>query len=85
MPAMGWYSADDHVHIARKKKNNRDILTFMQANDLHLTNLLQMGNLHRTYFDQFKFGTQGYFSRGIIPWPPARRPPHAESRPCDFA
>ncbi|MDC0004455.1 CehA/McbA family metallohydrolase [Porticoccaceae bacterium] len=44
MPAKGWYSADDHLHIARIT-NAVDPLVIMQmqAEDIHVGNLLQMG------------------------------------------
>jgi len=44
MPALGWYSADDHVHIARVNKGvDPLVLKMMQAEDIHVGNLLQMG------------------------------------------
>ena len=44
MPANDWYSADDHLHIARIHKDvNPLILQMMKAEDIHVGNLLQMG------------------------------------------
>ena len=44
MPAKGWYSADDHLHIARiNKAVDPLVLKMMQAEDIHVGNLLQMG------------------------------------------
>jgi hypothetical protein len=65
MPSRGWYSGDDHVHIARKPPDNVPISTFMQAEDLHVTNLLQMGNPISTYFHQYGWGKKGRFVAGI--------------------
>jgi hypothetical protein len=45
LPGEGWYSADAHLHIARRSREDDDaILRWMQAEDLHVANLLQMGN-----------------------------------------
>lgn len=58
LPSEGWYSADDHLHIARPHPRfDPRIIRWMQAEDLHVANLLQMGlaqGLHIT--PQFGFG-----------------------------
>ena len=44
MPAKGWYSADGHLHIARiTREVDPLVLKMMQAEDIHVGNLLQMG------------------------------------------
>jgi hypothetical protein len=44
LPSEGWYGADDHLHIPRPgPRYDRDIATWMQAEDIHVANLLQMG------------------------------------------
>jgi hypothetical protein len=44
MPAEGWVSADDHLHIPRPgRRFDRTIALWMEAEDLHVANLLQMG------------------------------------------
>jgi len=44
MPEQGWYSADGHLHIARPCPDLNPILSkWMQAEDLHVANLLQFG------------------------------------------
>src|SRR5262245_38778238 len=40
MPALGWYSADDHLHITRRPADDARIGTWMRAEDLHIANLL---------------------------------------------
>jgi hypothetical protein len=65
MPSRRWYSGDDHVHIAREPADNVPIGTFMQAEDLHVTNLLQMGNPDTTYFHQYGWGKKGRFVSGL--------------------
>ncbi len=44
LPAEGWYGADDHLHIPRPHPRfDERIATWMQAEDLHVANMLQMG------------------------------------------
>ena len=46
MPAKGWYSGDDHIHIPRPSSElNPQISKMMQAEDVHVANLLQMGKV----------------------------------------
>jgi len=59
MPANGWYSGDTHVHIPRTQKKNKDILAVMRATDLHATQILQMGNMHDTYYNQSEWHIEG--------------------------
>ena len=58
LPEEGWHSADDHLHIARPHRRfDRRIAKWMQAEDLHVANLLQMGfsaGIHLT--PQYGFG-----------------------------
>ena len=63
MPAEGWYSADDHLHITRRQRADElRVARWMRAEDLHVANLLQMGTI-----DQFGvtpqpgFGDAGAF------------------------
>ncbi|MCE5309852.1 MAG: hypothetical protein LLG20_19630, partial [Acidobacteriales bacterium] len=45
LPRQGWYSSDDHLHIARPVEGLNPILSkWMQAEDVHVANLLQWGN-----------------------------------------
>jgi hypothetical protein len=44
MPARGWFSGDDHLHIARPVAElNPVILQVMQAEDIRIAKLLQFG------------------------------------------
>jgi hypothetical protein len=44
LPTEGWYSSDDHLHIPRPSAAFDPVLTaWMQAEDIHVANLLQMG------------------------------------------
>lgn len=66
MPALGWFSADDHLHITRaRREDDARIGTWMRAEDLHIANLLQMGNAEQ--FDitpQYAFGDAGMYRAG---------------------
>ncbi len=61
MPAAGWYSGDDHVHMIRDKSDNSEIGQLMQAEDINVTNVLQMGNPANTHFHQYDFGKAGRY------------------------
>ncbi|MDH3440920.1 MAG: hypothetical protein OEM63_09220, partial [Gammaproteobacteria bacterium] len=64
MPATGWYSGDDHVHMARTPNDNASISAVMAAEDVHVTNVLQMGNPYDTHFHQYAFGKNGRYRAG---------------------
>jgi hypothetical protein len=64
MPAAGWYSGDDHVHMFRQTSDNGPISQVMQAEDVHVTNVLQMGNPVNMHFHQYAFGEGGRYLDG---------------------
>lgn len=66
MPSLGWYSADDHLHITRTKpQDDPRIATWMRAEDLHIANLLQMGTVeHFDITPQYAFGDAGVYRAG---------------------
>jgi hypothetical protein len=61
MPARGWYSADDHIHLRRSPADNHAIAQWIAAEDLHVGNLLRMGDFWTTYFEQYAFGESGLY------------------------
>jgi hypothetical protein len=61
MPARGWYSADDHIHIRRSPRENPLILKWVAAEDIHVGALLQMGDIWTTYFAQYAWGKAGNY------------------------
>lgn len=63
MPKQGWYSGDAHIHIERTRNANPAIHSLLSAEDIHVANLLQMGNLARYYFPQYAFGEDGHYLR----------------------
>lgn len=66
MPKKGWYSADDHLHIPRPDPElNPYILKMMQAEDIHVANLLQMGKVKNFKIaKQHAHGPESYYQRG---------------------
>ena len=48
----GWYSGDAHVHLTRGPGDDGNILAQAAAEDLQVTNLLRIGNVQSTYFEQ---------------------------------
>ncbi len=66
LPEQGWYSADDHLHIPRPVKElDPAICKWMQAEDIHVANLLQWG--HAKDFKQalqYQHGPAGIYQEG---------------------
>jgi hypothetical protein len=66
LPSRGWWSADDHLHIPRPHPGLDPVIaTWMQAEDVHVANLLQMGwarDVHIT--PQRGFGSGSVYRRG---------------------
>jgi hypothetical protein len=61
MPARGWYSSDDHIHLRRSPGDDGAIARWLAAEDVHVGNLLQMGDFWATYFTQYAFGAKGRY------------------------
>ncbi len=61
MPARGWYSADDHIHLRRSPADDPAILRWIAAEDIHVGNLLEMGDFWATFFSQYAFGPTGRY------------------------
>ncbi len=57
MRKQGWWSGDDHVHCRiLSDEDGRRLMSWAQAEDVHLANIVKMGDIHRTYFEQRGFG-----------------------------
>jgi len=64
MPARGWKSGDVHVHMPRRDDiENRMLWLQARAEDVHITNTLQMGNIATTYFPQSFWGARGVYGQ----------------------
>jgi len=64
LPKEGWYSSDDHVHVYRDGKNNKDILEWAKAEGVNVVNVLQMGDIGREYYMQYAWGDEGTYAEG---------------------
>ena len=57
MRKRGWWSGDDHVHCQiLSDQDARQLMAWVQAEDIHLANVVKMGDIYRTYFEQRGFG-----------------------------
>ena len=57
MRKRGWWSGDDHVHCQiLSDQDARHLMAWVQAEDIHLANIVKMGDIYRTYFEQRGFG-----------------------------
>jgi len=66
MPKRGWFSGDDHLHIARPTSDFNSVVSkMMQAEDIHVANLLQMGKVEDfTIAQQYAHGPASYYQEG---------------------
>ncbi len=62
--ALGWYSADDHIHVRRSPRENPLLLAWTQAEDVRVGNLLRMGDFWEKYYSQYAFGSDGVYHDG---------------------
>ncbi|MBL8290256.1 MAG: CehA/McbA family metallohydrolase, partial [Bryobacterales bacterium] len=66
LPEEGWFSSDDHLHIPRPSAELDPVIaTWMQAEDIHVGNMLQMGmarDVHLT--PQRAFGAASVYQSG---------------------
>ena len=75
MPGRGWYSADDHIHLRRSPGDNAAIARWIAAEDIHVGNILEMGDFWATFFSQYAFGEAGrYLEAGRILSPGQEEP-----------
>lgn len=65
MSARGWWSGDDHVHARILSDDDaRNVMAWIKAEDVHLANIVKMGDIYRTYFEQRGFGPSYRFTDG---------------------
>ncbi len=57
MSERGWFSGDDHVHTQMlSDRDARMVMHWIQAEDVRLANVVKMGDIYRTWFEQRGFG-----------------------------
>ena len=70
LPGAGWYSGDSHIHLMRDEPADMAVWGQLAAEDVHVGNLLEMGNIEGTYFKQPAWDRAGQFERdgyAIVP------------------
>jgi hypothetical protein len=71
MPARGWFSGDDHTHSRlMSSEDGGKLLTIARAADIHVCNVLEMGDWMRSFYPQRGFGKEyrvGSGSHWIVP------------------
>jgi len=76
MPARGWYSGDVHIHNLRNtRQDSAELLAQASAEDLHIANILKMGNVGQTYFPQYDWGESGRSQQGSHTLVPGQEDP----------
>lgn len=76
MARRGWYSGDVHVHYPRTRPEHSDfLLTWAQAEDVRVVNVLRMGDVKQTYFEQSAYGPEGRSVRGDYVLVPGQEDP----------
>ena len=62
-PSARWYSGDTHLHLMRDQVQDLSVWGQVAAEDVHVGNLLEMGNIVTTHFRQPAWGPAGRFLR----------------------
>ena len=73
MPAAGWYSGDDHCHIGGTPSRDEDIMDVLAAQDIHVTHVVQMGDVNGLYFLQSSWADSSHRKRGSHLWSAGRK------------
>ncbi len=59
MRHSGWYSGDDHVHCQILSDGDAErLMAYAIAEDVHLVNVVKMGDIFRTWFEQRGWGPE---------------------------
>jgi hypothetical protein len=62
-PSRGWYSGDTHLHLMREQTQDVAVWGQVTAEDVHVGNLLEMGNIVTTHYRQPAWGKAGRYLR----------------------
>ena len=62
-PSRGWFSGDTHLHLMRDQNQDAAVWGMVAAEDVHVGNLLEMGNIVTTHFRQPAWGNAGRYLR----------------------
>ena len=64
LPEKGWYSGDAHIHLARTKAENERFSKHLRAEDVHVSNILEMNNPGGGHYVQYAWGVDGQYRLG---------------------
>jgi hypothetical protein len=80
MPRAGWWSGDDHVHCQlQDDEDARRLMLWAKAEDVHLVNVLKVGDVYRTWFQQRGFGPAFHVRDGDYILAPGQECPRTHS------
>jgi hypothetical protein len=81
MTRQGWWSGDDHVHMRLLSDDDaRNLMAWVKAEDVHLANVVKMGDIYRTYFEQRGFGPEFRVSDGSYVLVPGQECPRTHDQ-----
>jgi len=80
LPGDGWYSGDGHIHLDRGKQDNKAVAAFLAAEDIRLSNILQMGNPSAVHYPQYAFGSSGQYLKNGYALAPGVEDPRTAQR-----
>jgi len=79
MAARGGVSGDAHVHYARSgEASNRLLNTWARAEDVHVSNVMRMGDARKTYFEQYAYGSAGRYVKDDFALVPGQEDPRTD-------
>ncbi len=81
MRKLGWYSGDDHVHARIiNDQDARRVMAWVQAEDIHLANIVKMGDIDRTWFEQRGWGKEYRVNSGDTTLSPGQECPRTHEQ-----
>jgi hypothetical protein len=81
MPKKGWYAGDDHVHSRiLSDADARNLLTYVAAEDIYLANIVKMGDINRTFFQQRGHGKEFRATDGLRVLSPGQECPRTHEQ-----
>lgn len=81
LPAKGWYSGDNHIHYIRHDENDDpNLLLFTQAEDVHVANILQMGNIATAAWPQYGWQSVTAMTDDTYSFVPGQEDPRTSRR-----
>ena len=81
MPKRGWWAGDDHVHSRIMSDDDADnLLAYLAAEDIYLANVVKMGDINRTFFQQRGHGKAYRVTDGLRVLSPGQECPRTHEQ-----